>query len=632
MASTPNQILSEYWGYDTFRPLQEEIIQAALNGQDTLALLPTGGGKSICYQVPALCAEGVCIVVSPLIALMQDQVRQLKARNIAAEAIYSGMSYQDIDRIFDNAVYGDLKLLYLSPERLRTEIAQSRIGQMNVNLLAVDEAHCISQWGYDFRPSYLQIAEIRKLIPDVPVLALTATATPRVAEDIKEKLLFGDSAAHFQKSFKREQLSYVVLKEEGKEEKLFEILSKVPGSSIVYVRNRRRCKEIASWFQSRKISADYYHAGLTAQERTAKQEAWIQNKCRVMVCTNAFGMGIDKPDVRTVFHFDLPDSPEAYFQEAGRAGRDGIRSYAVLLSHVADRDKLEKALADQFPEPEIVKRTYRALGSYFQLATGAGEGTSHDFDLLAFAKTYTLDLGKTHYSLKQLEQNGWITLTESVFIPSSYRVVVDKETLYDYQIKNKEFERILKTLLRINAGAFRHYVPLREKSLAKFLKMEIGQLVRSLEIFDRDGIIKYRPLVDRPQLIFTRERVAADNLILDHNLIRERKAIKEGQVTAILSYVEETDCRQKRLLEYFGEELEAPCGVCDLCLERKQLEKGEGPIRERLEKMLRERPRNERELLAAFSSLNRKTALQILNAWIEEEEVVRTQGKLAWRS
>ena len=413
--ASPNDILKQYWGFDSFRPLQEDIIQSVLDGKDTLALLPTGGGKSICFQVPALVKEGICIVISPLIALMKDQVYNLQKRGIAAVAIFSGMHYKDIDRILDNCIYGNTKLLYLSPERLTSDLVRERIKKMKVSLIAVDEAHCISQWGYDFRPPYLQIAEIREYLPKVPIMALTATATPEVVKDIQEKLEFKRGEV-FQQSFLRENLAYVVLEEEGKMEKLFKVLTGVRGSGLVYVRNRRKTKEIAMFLKKYRITADYYHAGLTNEERSQKQEAWINDKIRIIVATNAFGMGIDKPDVRVVVHMDLPDSLEAYFQEAGRAGRDGQKSYAVLLYNQGDKLDLERRFELSFPPLKEVRLTYQALGSYLQLAVGSGEGESYDFDLVEFSRVYGFSTVKTFNCLKVLERAGWIALSESIYI------------------------------------------------------------------------------------------------------------------------------------------------------------------------------------------------------------------------
>ncbi|MCB0705622.1 MAG: RecQ family ATP-dependent DNA helicase [Saprospiraceae bacterium] len=630
MQENPLDILKTYWGYPAFRSVQEDIIQTVLDGKDALALLPTGGGKSLCYQVPALCQEGLCLVISPLIALMQDQVYQLQKRNIPAAAIYSGMPWSEIDRIFDNAVYGGLKLLYISPERLQTEMAIARIPKMNVNLLAVDEAHCISQWGYDFRPAYLQIAEAREWLPNTPILALTATAKPDVADDICRKLLFRRNAERFQKSFLRDNLSYVVLKEEGKEEAMIRILKKVAGTSIVYVRNRRQTREIASLLSRSGIQASYYHAGLSAKDRATRQTDWIQNKIRVIVSTNAFGMGIDKPDVRSVIHLDLPEGPEAYFQEAGRAGRDGKRSFAVLIYHQEDVDRLDKQLEMQFPSIQEVRQVYRALGSYFQLATGGGIGDSYTFNLIDFCKIFDLYPGKVHYCLKQLEQDGWISLSDAVYRPSMYQILVDKEGLYDYQLKQKKYETVLKSLLRINAGAFHQPVPIREDRLAQFLKMETADLVQIFQVFKKDGILSYEEAVDQPQLVFLRERVAVEALSLDHKLIRERQIVQQTQVDAMKAYTVEKTCRNQSLLRYFGQDYTETCGICDLCLARKQKEKGSQEIREQVKDMLQKSSWNEKAFLSTFSILKQEIVGEILEEYAEEGWIKRQSGKIQW--
>jgi len=419
----PIDVLRQFWGFDNFRPLQEDIIQSALDGKDTIALLPTGGGKSLCFQVPAMCKEGICIVISPLIALMKDQVFHLRQKNIPAEAIFSGMRHKDIDRILDNCVYGDVKLLYVSPERLKTELLLERLKKMNINLIAIDEAHCISQWGYDFRPAYLEIASIREWLPKVPLIALTATATPKVVEDIQQKLAFKRENV-FQKSFVRDNLAYVVLHENQKEKKLLEILTNVKGSGVVYVRSRRRTKDVALLLQRKGIAADFYHGGLPGDERSKKQEAWIRNEKRIMVCTNAFGMGIDKSDVRSVVHLDVPDSPEAYFQEAGRGGRDGKKAYAVMLYKKEDGESLQHFFNQSFPPIKSIKQVYQALGSFFQLATGGGAGQSFDFDIATFCKKFNLQALTTYSSLKILAQSGWLVLSESIFLPSTLTIKV----------------------------------------------------------------------------------------------------------------------------------------------------------------------------------------------------------------
>lgn len=631
---TPLEVLQFYWGYDHFRPLQEDIIQSVLDGQDTLALLPTGGGKSICFQVPALVQDGLCLVISPLIALMKDQVENLKKREIAAEAIYSGMHYRDIDRILDNAVYGGLKFLYVSPERLTTELMQERLKKMPVSLLAVDEAHCVSQWGYDFRPPYLQIAETRELIPDVPVLALTATATPPVVKDIQEKLAFKKGRV-WQKSFARENLAYVVLQEEGKEKKLVEILQKTRGSAVVYVRSRRRTKELATWLHKHRIHADYYHAGLLQDTRTAKQDAWMNNKIRVMVSTNAFGMGIDKADVRTVVHMDLPDSLEAYFQEAGRAGRDGKKSFAVLLYNQSDRHKLERNFENAFPDMTELRRVYRALGSYFQLAVGGGQGDSYNFDIVDFARTYQLDIVKTYSCLQMLEQAGWILLTDAVFVPSSLRIKVSKDELYDYQLRNPKMERVLKTILRTYQGAMQYDIHLREKQLARFLAMPQQQLQNALEHLQKAGIINYSPQREDPQLIFLQERVDADNLAIDQALYHFRKKRQGERIQATIRYAETAVCRSQQLLAYFGEEDAPKCGVCDVCLGRTKAEVSTDEFeryKEKIHRLLRKESLSMAQLLESFPSKRENQVLRSLEFLLDEGFVEKEGERLRWKA
>ncbi|MCO6479440.1 MAG: RecQ family ATP-dependent DNA helicase [Phaeodactylibacter sp.] len=633
MDKTPLEILIKYWGYEGFRPLQEDIIRSVLEGQDTLALMPTGGGKSICYQVPALCREGLCIVVSPLIALMKDQVENLQKRNIPAAAVYSGMHYRDIDRILDNCIYGNIKLLYLSPERLTTELARARIQKMNVNLLAVDEAHCVSQWGYDFRPPYLQIAEIRELLPDVPVLALTATATPEVVKDIQEKLAFRKENL-LQKSFTRSNLSYSVLQEEDKLKKLLDILQRVGGTGIVYVRNRRRTKEIAGYLQRRGISADFYHAGLDAEARTQKQDAWMAGKVRVIVSTNAFGMGIDKPDVRVVVHMELPDSLEAYFQEAGRAGRDGKKSYAVLLYNDTDRINLERQFELSFPDLKEVRRIYRALGSFFQLAVGGGEGQSFDFDIVEFARNFQAGIVEAYNCLKILEQAGWIVLTEAVFVPSSLMIKVSKDALYDYQLRHPKMDRLLKAILRTYQGAFNHPINLRESQLGKFLKIPVGALRTALEKLAADGIVDYQPQKDTPQVIFIKERVDADNLLIDRNLYNFRKNRQYERIKKAIAYAETPVCRSQQLLAYFGETDAPKCGICDVCTGRTKAELSTDDFeryKEKIQLLLKEEPLALEEVVEAFAPSRQEQVLKALE-YLLDEGVLEQQGKkLVWK-
>lgn len=630
---TPNQVLKKYWNFDSFRSMQLEIINSVLEGKDTLALLPTGGGKSICFQVPALCREGICIVVSPLIALMKDQVYNLNKRGIAAVAIYSGMHYKEIDRTFDNCVYGKIKFLYLSPERLMTDLAQERIKKMNVNLIAIDEAHCISQWGYDFRPPYLEIAKIKEIHPKVPFLALTATATPEVVEDIQERLEFKEKNV-FQKSFLRDNLAYVVLNEEGKKEKMVDILRKVKGSSVIYVRNRRQTKEIAQFLQKYDIRADYYHAGLDNNIRSQKQENWITNKVRVMVSTNAFGMGIDKPDVRSVIHLSLPDSLEAYFQEAGRAGRDGEKAFAILLYNVNDKMNLEQNFDQAFPEWKDIKRVYQALGSYFQLAVGSGMGESFDFQLIEFCKYYKLKVRETYNALKILMQEGWIFLTESVFMPSSLIVVANKEELYDYKLKNRAFDQLITIILRTYQGAFNNFVNINEPQLARFLKIAPRRLRKALKILEQDRIIEYRPFKETPQIIFTQPKTAINDLTIDQKRYSFLKERQKKRIEKAIEYASEPICRSQLLLAYFGETDASPCGKCDICTNRnsEDISKEQFEIyQNRIQKILEKQPQTARQVLEKFPAHYHKKITRILTVLGEQELIFIKNSQLFWK-
>ncbi len=566
---TIQEILKQYWNHDAFRPMQQEIIQSVLLGHDTLALLPTGGGKSVCFQVPALAKDGICIVVSPLIALMKDQVENLKAKGIDAVQIVSGMSKREIDLALDNCIYGAVKFLYLSPERLLSELVRERIKYMNVNLIAVDEAHCISQWGYDFRPPYLHVADLRELHPDVPVLALTATATAEVRKDIQQKLLFKNSNV-FQKSFERKNISYAVLNEENKSRKLLDIANGVKGCGIVYVRSRKDTVEIAKFYNDNGIRADYYHGGLPTGERGSRQENWVNNRTRIIVATNAFGMGIDKPDVRFVIHKDMPESLEAYYQEAGRAGRDEHKAYAVLLYSPADRYKEEKKFELNFPPIDEIKKVYHALGSYYQLAYGTGEGVSFDLDIGDFCSRYSLDPVKTLSSLKFLEQDEYLSFNESVFLPSRFRFEVLNEQLYNFQIQNSGWDPFIKTLLRSYGGAFENYVRLREFDLARRTNMSTQQVIEGLKQLQEYGILNYLPQTDHPQVTYLRPRMKDNELHINKRLIEERKANYRQKIEAVFAYSTHKKCRSQMLLAYFDETNAPKCGICDVCLAEKR--------------------------------------------------------------
>ncbi len=568
-----HETLKTYWGYDQFRPLQEDIIQSVMLGKDTLALMPTGGGKSICFQVPALAQEGICIVISPLIALMKDQVMNLKNRDIKAEALFSGMNKREIDRILDNCIYGNIKLLYVSPERLHTEIFQERLKKMKVNLIAIDEAHCISQWGYDFRPSYLQIAQIRQWInEDIPFLALTASATIRVREDIIEKLEL-KAANVFKKSFARANLSYSVFKEENKVQRLVNILQKVPGTGIVYVRSRKQTKDIANLLRRHRIRADYYHAGLTGKTRSIKQEQWMHNKTRVMVCTNAFGMGIDKPDVRVVVHIGLPESLEAYYQEAGRGGRDLKKSYAVLLYHEGDISQLQRMHEISFPPMDEVKKSYQAIANHYQLANGAGMGMSYPFDLGGICKTFNIHPTTFYHSLKMLEEAGYVSTNDAVFQLSKLRFIVNKEELYKFEVANKKLDPYIKAILRTYGGAaFDDYIEIRESKLAANYRVHVSHFVKVLHYLHQQNIIDYIPQSDVPKINFTRERVSIDSLVLDQEMIAFRKQVKKNNIDSVIAYAQnQIHCRSLQLIRYYGETDGKACEVCDLCLQRRKL-------------------------------------------------------------
>lgn len=565
------EILKKYWGFDNFRPLQDEIVKSVLQGHDTLALLPTGGGKSICFQVPAMMMDGICIVVSPLIALMKDQVENLKAKGIEAIAIYAGMGKREIDILLDNCIYGKIKFLYLSPERLLSEIVRERIAYMNVNLIAIDEAHCISQWGYDFRPPYLKIKDLRTIHPDKPILALTATATPYVREDIVQKLEMKNPNV-FVKSFARRNLSYVVFDLEDKHKKLLDIAKNVKGCGLVYVRNRRETAEVAHFLQRNGIAADFYHAGIEKDLRFKKQEDWKKDVIRIMVATNAFGMGIDKPDVRFVIHLDLPDSLEAYYQEAGRAGRDEKRAFAVLLANKSDQLILNAKYADSFPTVEEIKKVYHYLGSYFQLAFGAGEGLSFEFDLADFCKKFSLGVIKTLAALKFLEHDGYLALTENIFLQSRLMFVASHEDVYRFQIENVGYDPIIKTIQRSYGGAFDGYVKIKEADLSNRLKISYTDVVNYLNRLQQLEIISYLPQTDQPQLQFVLPRADQLHLDIDVKYIQLRQQIQKDQVNAVLAYAAAKTCRSQQLLHYFGEVNADKCGFCDICLAEKKIE------------------------------------------------------------
>lgn len=571
MPVSAQQILLKHWGYSKFRPLQEDIIESVIAGKNTIALMPTGGGKSICYQVPALMMEGVCIVVSPLIALMRDQVENLKKRDISAVAITSGMSRNEIDVALDNCVHGKIKFLYLSPERLTNDLARTRIGLMNVCLFAIDEAHCISQWGFDFRPSYLRIAEVIALKPNVPVLALTATATRQVQDDIAKQLGFVNYNL-FRKSFERKNLSYLVYGDDDKLKRMLNIFNNTSGTAIVYVKSRKKTKEITDYLNSSGIKANMYHAGLAQQDRNQKQDDWMKNKVRVMVATNAFGMGIDKPDVRVVVHIDTPESLEAYYQEAGRAGRDEKASFAILFHNKADKENLASIEKNQFPNVEIIKTVYHALGNFLNIAIGSGKGISYEFDLIRMATAYNLNVITVNNCLKILEEEGYLTLSDGFYMPSRLKLNVSNEEIYKLQVEQPRMELLVKTLLRSYGGLFDDYVRINEKEIAMRAKLSAEDVARSLFYLQKLNVLDYAPSTNAPMLTFLDARCRKEDLTLDHSRILFRRERFRERLESMIHYAESDNvCRGNVIQQYFGESPEARCGNCDYCRQRNKL-------------------------------------------------------------
>lgn len=566
------EILFNYWGYKNFRPLQEDIIRSVYEGNDTLALMPTGGGKSITFQVPAMAREGVCIVVTPLIALMKDQVENLKAKKIRGTAVYSGMTHHEIEVALENCLYGNYKFLYLSPERLNTEMFLNRLEKMKVNLLAIDESHCISQWGYDFRPSYLNIASIREIIPKVPVLAVTATATPEVVEDIQNQLKFKKKNV-FQKSFERKNLVYVVREIEDKYNYLLKRIINIKGTGIVYVRNRKETKAFSDFLVKNGISADYYHAGLDSGTRDIKQKQWKTGSTRIIVSTNAFGMGIDKPDVRFVAHLDIPETIEAYFQEAGRGGRDEKMAFSVLLFNQSDVLKLRENFEKSFPPPDMIRSVYQALGNYLQLTIGSGKGMSFEFNLYEFSKNYKMDMGTVLSSLKFLERDGYIEVTDEIDNPSRIMILASHDELYNFQLKNKVFDSFIKLLLRSYTGLFQDYVKINESWLSKTSGISDDVIDKYLNKLNEFGVIRYIKQNKNPMIIFTEERLDTKSVVISRENYNKRKAVAEKKLEAVINYISETTkCRSQFLLSYFGQKKSERCGYCDICKKRNELE------------------------------------------------------------
>ncbi|MEM6737632.1 MAG: RecQ family ATP-dependent DNA helicase [Bacteroidota bacterium] len=622
------EILKQYWGYTSFRSMQEEIIQSVLNGKDTLALLPTGGGKSICFQVPALALDGICIVVSPLIALMKDQVAQLNQRGIKAAAVFSGMKRREIDIALDNCIYGDYRFLYVSPERLKTALFLERARQMKISLLAIDEAHCISQWGYDFRPPYLEIADFKNELKVSKVIALTATATKEVKEDIISRLEMNDPQV-FQKSFARANLSYSTFELENKERKLLDILNNVQGTSVVYVRSRKRTKEIADVLTRNQILADYYHAGLSGKERSNKQDAWIYNRIRVMVATNAFGMGIDKPDVRTVIHLDLPDTLEAYYQEAGRAGRDERKAYAVIIFHQQDILELKERTERGTVSYELLKRIYRSLSNYYKLAIGSHAFSSFPFRYDRFIKTYNLPVIETYSALKKLGDEGLIQLTDGFFEASKLIFLLNKSETYKYQVAHPKLDSIIKTLLRLYGGeVFNSYLKIKEKDLAALLKTDEKHVRQWLQFLSDQKVIDYQVSIDSPTITFLTPRIDPEKLPIDSRQIAWRSNLAKKKADAVIDYLQTQNCRTQVFQRYFDEETSITCGICDNDLEKKKkLSATEIPI-EQVEQVL-EAPRSMTDLRALLSKYREEQIMEAVRILMEDSKVIESKGKFS---
>ena len=618
------EILKQYWGYDQFRPLQQEIIESALEGKDTLAVLPTGGGKSICFQVPALAKEGLCLVISPLIALMKDQVENLKKRSIPSLLIHSGMKRADVIQTLKNATHSYFKFLYVSPERLETSLFREYLPALNINLIAVDEAHCVSQWGYDFRPSYLRIADLRTEIPEVPVLALTASATPEVQQDICEKLQFGNRTI-FRQSFERRNLSYSAFKVEARFAKLVDIVSKVPGTGLVYCKSRRRTSEIAHLLQMHGISADNYHAGLQPEERVQRQKDWLDGKIKVMVCTNAFGMGIDKPDVRLVVHADVPDCLENYYQEAGRAGRDGKKAYAVLLYDQRDIEELSGLHAIRFPSFEQIRTVYNALVNYLQIPVNTGMYQSYNFRFDAFVRNFKLESVETLYALKVLEQDGWIDFNEKNFSPSTIVFTCSKSNLYEFERSYPQHEPILTALLRTYEGIFDFPAFISELLLAKLLRKEEKDIKQQLKTIASFGVISYTPQNDEPQIIFRKNRVAAENLTINTMQYNKRRELFVRRVEKMIAYTKTNDCRSQFISHYFGDEAARGCGVCDNCLNllSSPLSAEEfDSIAKLITQYLSQKQMTANELLSQLNGIKKEKAWQVIEFLQGERRIV----------
>ncbi len=629
-----HEILEKVWGFKQFRPLQEDIIKSVLAGRDTLVLMPTGGGKSITFQVPALAMEGICVVITPLIALMKDQVEKLHKLEIKAQAIFSGMTYDEIEVALNNCIYGNYKFLYIAPERIGSEKFTARFQNMPVNLITVDEAHCISQWGYDFRPSYLKISGLRKYFPEVPILALTATATAPVVEDIQEKLQFKTRNV-MKQSFERKNLTYAVRQSEDKQRDLLDIATKLDGCGIVYVRNRKKCKEIAVFLKQQKISADYYHAGLKHEVRSQRQESWTQGKTRIIVATNAFGMGIDKADVRFVTHVDIPDSMEAYFQEAGRAGRDDKPAYAILLFSATDKKVTEQRIDSNFPDLDTIKNIYQAAGNYCKVPIGGGKGLSFDFNLADFSSQFRFNPFHAFSALKILEREGYIEVTDEMNNPSRIKFLLSRDDLYKFQVANAKFDAFIKLVLRSYTGIFTDYTGIDELMLAKRAGVEVDVVFQYLSRLNTLKVIRYIPQRKTPLLIYNEERLEDKSLYISKENYRDRKERFIANLNAILKYAGSGDkCRSVMLLEYFGESNAEPCGQCDVCrrkTEKELINEEFELMKEEIEAIVKMEPIALNELVNKIP-FNKDKLIQTIQ-WMLDNDILiyNEKNKIMWK-
>ena len=620
---TSTEILKKYWGFDSFRKQQEGIVQSVINGHDTFALLPTGGGKSICFQVPGIALDGICLVISPLIALMQDQVKNLKSKGLTAAAITSGMSRREIDITLDNAKFGALDFLYVSPERLKTDLFIARFKQMKVSLIAVDEAHCVSQWGHDFRPPYLDIYKLREIQPNIPIIAVTATATEEVRKDIIEQLQL-KKPNYFEGNFARDNISYEVYSVQNKRQAILKACQKFSTSTgIVYCQTRRETKEITRLLIAHNLSAGVYHGGMDGEERTLKLDQWLNNKIRIMVATNAFGMGIDKPDVRFVLHYEIPNNIEAYFQEAGRSGRDGIAARNMAFYTQVDIVKIKQRLEKQFPPFDFIKKVYRALCNHLSIAIGSGKNETYGFSIKELIDKYDFDLISTYNALKILELNSTLVFNEAAFHPTKLKFIVSNKTLYNFQLKNKIYDPLISSLSRNYPGIFMNFLEIDENKVGKQLRKSFTQVQKELQFLEKQGLVDVDWQSKLPQVTFLHERLPDDYMSIDHAVYRTRKEVAFKKMNSMLNFIQEPTCRSILLLKYFGQEGEK-CGKCDVCLAEQQSNYSAKELQDIVEQLLREKKASVDELMLEIKGVEHHFLVGLLN-WMLDEDILECE-------